>query len=244
MLHSNGTPPTNKSTNNNTGAAPKKVMGRKKINITRISDERTRQVTFTKRKFGLMKKAYELSVLCGCEIALMIFNSNDRLFQYASSDMDKVLLKYAEYNEPHESCTNVDIVDVRQATSSMTLGIFFFPLSVSHLQILNKKIKPTQMTLLNSHDGNEMMDQQEDSGEQTDSGISSTFTTDIEQMFAETVNNVGRRFRSERDIDACRLRSSFWWTAIWTVHQAMDTIWHSSIITPARRRLFYPIFNT
>lgn len=34
------------------------------------------------------------------------------------------------------------------------------------------------------------MDQQEDSGEQTDSGISSTFTTDIEQMFAETVNNV------------------------------------------------------
>ena len=88
-------------------------MGRKKINITRINDERTRQVTFTKRKFGLMKKAYELSVLCGCEIALMIFNSNDRLFQYASSDMDKVLLKYAEYNEPHESCTNVDIVDVR-----------------------------------------------------------------------------------------------------------------------------------
>lgn len=87
-------------------------MGRKKINITRIVDERTRQVTFTKRKFGLMKKAYELSVLCGCEIALMIFNSNDRLFQYASSDMDKVLLKYADYNEPHESCTNVDIIDV------------------------------------------------------------------------------------------------------------------------------------
>ena len=35
-----------------------------------------------------------------------------------------------------------------------------------------------------------MSDQQEDSGEQTDSGISSTFTTDIEQMFADTVNNV------------------------------------------------------
>ena len=122
MLHSNGTPPTTKSTNNNTGTATKKVMGRKKINITRISDERTRQVTFTKRKFGLMKKAYELSVLCGCEIALMIFNSNDRLFQYASSDMDKVLLKYAEYNEPHESCTNVDIVDVRETTYSITLG--------------------------------------------------------------------------------------------------------------------------
>lgn len=46
------------------------------------------------------------------------------------------------------------------------------------------------MTILNNNDNHEMMDQQEDSGEQTDSGISSTFTTDIEQMFADTVNNV------------------------------------------------------
>ena len=71
------------------------------------------QVTFTKRKFGLMKKAYELSVLCNCEIALIIFNTNDKLFQYASTDMDKILLKYTEYHEPHESRTNNDIVEVK-----------------------------------------------------------------------------------------------------------------------------------
>ncbi|XP_068171589.1 myocyte-specific enhancer factor 2A-like isoform X2 [Antennarius striatus] len=69
------------------------------------------EVTFMKRKFGLMKKAYELSVLCDCEIALIIFNSSNKLFQYASTDMDKVLLKYTEYNEPHESRTNSDIVE-------------------------------------------------------------------------------------------------------------------------------------
>nr|AJS19028.1 myocyte enhancing factor [Ptychodera flava] len=86
-------------------------MGRKKIQISRINDERNRQVTFTKRKFGLMKKAYELSVLCDCEIALIIFNSSNKLFQYASTDMDKVLLKYTEYNEPHESRTNSDIIE-------------------------------------------------------------------------------------------------------------------------------------
>ncbi|CAF0962667.1 unnamed protein product [Adineta ricciae] len=167
MLHSNETSAITKSTNTNSGSVTKKIMGRKKINITRIIDERTRQVTFTKRKFGLMKKAYELSVLCGCEIALMIFNSNDRLFQYASSDINKVLLKYADYNEPHESCTNVDIID-----------------------ILNKKIKPTQMNISNTNDDHQLMDQHDDnSGEQTDSGISSTFTNDLEQMFADTVNN-------------------------------------------------------
>ncbi|XP_048416058.1 myocyte-specific enhancer factor 2B [Stegostoma tigrinum] len=86
-------------------------MGRKKIQISRIVDQRNRQVTFTKRKFGLMKKAYELSVLCDCEIALIIFNSTNRLFQYASTDMDRVLLKYTEYSEPHESRTNSDILE-------------------------------------------------------------------------------------------------------------------------------------
>ena len=79
------------------------------ISFVRSSIE---QVTFTKRKFGLMKKAYELSVLCDCEIALIIFSSSNKLFQYASTDMDKVLLKYTEYNEPHESRTNNDIVEV------------------------------------------------------------------------------------------------------------------------------------
>jgi len=36
------------------------------------------------------------------------------LFQYASTDMDKVLLKYTEYNEPHESLTNKNIIEVRR----------------------------------------------------------------------------------------------------------------------------------
>ncbi|CAG8580933.1 6581_t:CDS:2, partial [Diversispora eburnea] len=83
-------------------------MGRKKIQIKPIKDERNRQVTFLKRKYGLMKKAYELSVLCDCEIALIIFNSNNKLVQYASTDIDKILLKYTEYSEPHESKGNHD----------------------------------------------------------------------------------------------------------------------------------------
>lgn len=70
------------------------------------------KVTFTKRKFGLMKKAYELSVLCDCEIALIIFTTNNKLYQYASSDMDKVLLKYTEYNDTVVSQTNKDIIEV------------------------------------------------------------------------------------------------------------------------------------
>ena len=39
-----------------------------------------------------MKKAYELSILCDCEIALIIFSSSNKLYQYASTDMDKVMM--------------------------------------------------------------------------------------------------------------------------------------------------------
>jgi hypothetical protein len=49
-----------------------------------------------------MKKAYELSVLCNCEIALIIFNnSNNKLVQYASSEIDKVLMRYTEVKPWH-----------------------------------------------------------------------------------------------------------------------------------------------
>lgn len=86
-------------------------------------------MTFNKRKFGVMKKAYELSVLCDCEIALIIFSSSNKLYQYASTDMDKVLLKYTEYNEPHESLTNRNIIEVRLSWNfrkSLSFRRFFF----------------------------------------------------------------------------------------------------------------------
>ena len=72
-----------------------------------------------------MKKAYELSVLCDCEIALIIFSSSNKLYQYASTDMDKVLLKYTEYNEPHESLTNKNIIDVSKKSTFVWLHLRF-----------------------------------------------------------------------------------------------------------------------
>jgi hypothetical protein len=48
-----------------------------------------------------MKKAYELSVLCNCEIALLIFNTSGKLVQYASTDIDQILMKYTEVKRKH-----------------------------------------------------------------------------------------------------------------------------------------------
>ncbi|VAH87428.1 unnamed protein product [Triticum turgidum subsp. durum] len=60
-------------------------MGRGKVEIRRIENKTTRQVTFTKGRNGLLKKAYELSLLCDAEVALIIFSGGGRLFEFSSS---------------------------------------------------------------------------------------------------------------------------------------------------------------
>ncbi|PKU77986.1 MADS-box transcription factor 27 [Dendrobium catenatum] len=60
-------------------------MGRGKIAIRRIDNTTTRQVTFTKRRNGLLKKARELAVLCDAEIGLIVFSNTDRLYDFAST---------------------------------------------------------------------------------------------------------------------------------------------------------------
>ncbi|KAM0836748.1 hypothetical protein ACQ4PT_062136 [Festuca glaucescens] len=60
-------------------------MGRGKVEMRRIENKISRQVTFAKRRNGLLKKAYELSLLCDAEVALIIFSGRGRLFEFSSS---------------------------------------------------------------------------------------------------------------------------------------------------------------
>lgn len=82
------------------------------------------QVTFSKRKFGLIKKAYELSVLCGCDVGLILFSPTGKLYQYASHDMDRILLRYTENNDAFESRNNDDISRVRQKEEKLFIYSF------------------------------------------------------------------------------------------------------------------------
>lgn len=60
-------------------------MARAKIKIRKIDNITARQVTFSKRRRGLLKKAEELSVLCDADVALIIFSSTGKLYEYSSS---------------------------------------------------------------------------------------------------------------------------------------------------------------
>ncbi|CAH8483137.1 unnamed protein product [Schistosoma guineensis] len=84
-------------------------MGRKKIEIKFINDEKNRLVTFAKRKSGLFKKAYELSVLCECEIALLVFTRSNRLYQYASVTVEHALQRLKKHHRANEFLSNSDM---------------------------------------------------------------------------------------------------------------------------------------
>ncbi|XP_057994434.1 agamous-like MADS-box protein MADS1, partial [Hevea brasiliensis] len=68
--------------------------GRGKIEIKRIENTTNRQVTFCKRRNGLLKKAYELSVLCDAEVALIVFSSRGRLYEYANNSVRATIDRY------------------------------------------------------------------------------------------------------------------------------------------------------
>jgi hypothetical protein len=61
------------------------AMGRGRVELKRIENKINRQVTFAKRRNGLLKKAYELSVLCDAEVALIVFSNRGKLYEFCST---------------------------------------------------------------------------------------------------------------------------------------------------------------
>ncbi|PPR95741.1 hypothetical protein GOBAR_AA24924 [Gossypium barbadense] len=74
-------------------------MGRGKVELKRIENKINRQVTFAKRRNGLLKKAYELSILCDAEVALIIFSNRGKLYEFSSSN------SIADTLERYNRCT-------------------------------------------------------------------------------------------------------------------------------------------
>ncbi|XP_019462646.1 PREDICTED: floral homeotic protein AGAMOUS-like isoform X1 [Lupinus angustifolius] len=81
----------------------RKINGRGKIEIKRIENITNRQVTFCKRRNGLLKKAYELSVLCDAEVALIVFSSRGRLYEYANNSVKASIERYKKSNSDSSS---------------------------------------------------------------------------------------------------------------------------------------------
>ncbi|KAL4340883.1 hypothetical protein GQ457_08G015140 [Hibiscus cannabinus] len=72
-------------------------MGRGRVQLRRIENNISRQVTFSKRRAGLLKKAHEISVLCDADVALIVFSNKGKLFEYSSESSMEIILERYEH---------------------------------------------------------------------------------------------------------------------------------------------------
>ena len=77
-------------------------MGRKKISIQRIEGERERQVTYGKRKMGMINKATELAVLTDAQVGLIAFGSNGKMTIYSSAPLEYIIARYRKHKDAPE----------------------------------------------------------------------------------------------------------------------------------------------
>ncbi|KAL3714116.1 hypothetical protein ACJRO7_006110 [Eucalyptus globulus] len=112
-------------------------MARGKIQLRRIENTTSRQVTFSKRRNGLLKKAYELSVLCDAEVAVLIFSQKGRLYEFSSnSEIQKTIDRYrrSTYDmDTYKSNLDQCILHLKQETTDMERKIELLEVSLRKL---------------------------------------------------------------------------------------------------------------
>nr|GMD61747.1 agamous-like MADS-box protein AGL62 [Ipomoea batatas] len=72
----------------------KASKGKRKIEIKRIEQKSSRLVTFSKRRAGIFKKASELSMLCGAEVAVLVRSPAGRVFGFGYPSIEAVIQRY------------------------------------------------------------------------------------------------------------------------------------------------------
>ncbi|XP_031284273.1 agamous-like MADS-box protein AGL62 [Pistacia vera] len=88
--------------NNNNGvnhSKTKTTKGRQKIEIKKLENKNSLQVTFSKRRSGLFSKAMELSVLCGAEVGMVVFSPNGKIYLLGHPNFETVLNRFLNEDE-------------------------------------------------------------------------------------------------------------------------------------------------
>ncbi|KAF2639290.1 SRF-TF-domain-containing protein [Massarina eburnea CBS 473.64] len=79
---------------------------RRKIEIKFIQDKSRRHITFSKRKAGIMKKAYELSVLTGTQVLLLVVSETGLVYTFTTPKLQPLVTKPEGKNLIQQACLN------------------------------------------------------------------------------------------------------------------------------------------
>ncbi|KAI4340109.1 hypothetical protein MLD38_024978 [Melastoma candidum] len=93
-------------------------MGRVKLKIKRLESSGNRQVTYSKRRLGILKKARELSILCDIDIILLMFSPTGKptLFHGERSNIDDVITKFAQLTPQERAKRKLESLEALKKT--------------------------------------------------------------------------------------------------------------------------------
>ncbi|XP_042454257.1 MADS-box transcription factor 50-like isoform X4 [Zingiber officinale] len=129
-------------------------MVRGKTEMKRIENATSRQVTFSKRRNGLLKKAFELSVLCDVEIALIVFSSRGKLYEFSSSSIQSTIARYGERSreDTRKSIMEQDVQQGKMEADCLLKKIEL--LETSKKQLLGEELESCSLDELHDIQGN------------------------------------------------------------------------------------------
>lgn len=128
--------------------------GRGKIEIKRIESTTNRQVTFCKRRNGLLKKAYELSVLCDAEVALVVFSSRGRLYEYSNNSVRATIDRYKKATADSTSAVSTSEANTQfYQQEAIKLRRNIRDLQISNRQMLGEGVSSMGLKDLKSMEG-------------------------------------------------------------------------------------------
>ncbi|CAN6450829.1 unnamed protein product [Victoria cruziana] len=115
-------------------------MGRGKIVIRRIDNSTSRQVTFSKRRNGLLKKARELAILCDADVGLIIFSSTGKLYDFASSSMKGIVDRYNKSRAENQQDTTSTAETMLWQREAANLKQQLMSLQENHRQLMGEEL--------------------------------------------------------------------------------------------------------
>ncbi|XP_030514177.1 agamous-like MADS-box protein AGL29 [Rhodamnia argentea] len=97
-------------------------MGRRKIEIAMVTDSCTRQVTFSKRRTGLFKKANELAILCAVQIAIIVFSPGGKPFSFGHPNVESLVHRFLNQEKAPEEGTSQGTEPLDKSTTEDNLN--------------------------------------------------------------------------------------------------------------------------
>ncbi|XP_028209686.1 agamous-like MADS-box protein AGL14 isoform X1 [Glycine soja] len=183
-------------------------MVRGKTQMKRIENETSRQVTFSKRRNGLLKKAFELSVLCEAEVALIIFSTRGRLYEFSSSRCSSVNKTVERYQRKIKDL-GVSNKGIHENTQHLKEGDMSMAKKIEHLEDSRRKLLGDELDKCSIDELQQLENQLERSLDKIRARKNQLFRERIENLKQEEkcLLEVNKRLREQYRIDRQRCLS-------------------------------------